>query len=269
MKKVLLKFTIQTTIPFGERETLGRILDRILLVPELTPLKFGFSEPLKLNWSPNYMKDLEPLYRTRGETCFFRLRKPMRGFFSVNTSRHPRSNYNEIELVIDYDGARTKLEELETLLKDLAVIVHADFAAATLAGGDPFRTDVQNPEENIGELGGVRIHPADPTGIRFLNRIWWINIFGRNYLDFFGEQAIEKIPAYRAEYIQSGLFWLQPSKSPLEMWTPQGIALAESIKHSLGRPKAFYGHDPVKPGIMLNYETPAFDFTHLRTTPQP
>lgn len=269
MKKIVLKMTIQTTLPLGKRGLLGAILDRISSVPGLKPKSFDFSEPLKQQWGGNSMEDLAPLYQSRGEMCFFRLASPMRGLFTINTTRNSLAICNGIELVTDYAGTQDKLGEFELLLRDLAIMVEADFAAVTIAGGDPFWVDVQNPEKNFGEIEGRRIRPANPTGIRFLNGIWWINIFGRRYLEFFGEQNFENLPAHRAEHIAPDLFWLQPTQTPLEMWDQPGIALVETIKSRIDRPKAFYGYEAGKPGIMLPYETPAFDFSLIQIKTKP
>lgn len=264
MKKVVFNMTIQTTLPLGERELLGAILDRLSSIPGLKLKSFGFSEPLKLLWGANAMEELAPLYQSQGEMCFFRLESPMRGMLTISTARNPRAIYNEIKLVADYSGIQDKLGEFELLLRDLAIMVQADFAAATIAGGDPFSVNVQNPEENWGEIEGSRIPPASPTGIRFLNGIWWINLFGLRYLEFFGEQTFDNLHAYRAEHIAPDLFWLQPTQNPLEMQSPSGIILGETIKTRLDRPKAFYGYEAGKPGIMLPYETPAFDFSLIQ-----
>lgn len=264
MKKVVFYMTIQTTLPLGERGVLGAVLDRISSVPGLELKSFGFSEPLKNQWGANAMEDLAPLYLTKGEICFFRLAPPMRGLLTINTTRNLRATCNEIKLVTDYAGIHDRVEDYETLLRDLAIMVNADFAAATISGGDPFSVNVQNPSENFGEIEGRSIPPASPTGIRFLNGIWWINIFGRHYLKFFREQTFDDLPAHCIVRIAPGLHWLQPTKTPLDMWDPQGVALGESIKSRLGRPKAFYGYESGIPGIMLSYDTPAFDFSLIR-----
>jgi hypothetical protein len=264
MMKVVFNITIQTTHPLGERGILSAILQRISSVPGLKPRSFGFSEPLKQQWGTNSLEDLAPLYQPKGEICFFRLAPPMRGLLTINTSRNPRATCNEIKLVTDYAGIHDRLEEFESLLRDLAIMVDADFAAATISGGAPFSVNVQNLKANVGELEGRSIPPANPTGIRFLNGIWWINIFGRRYLEFFGERTFENLPAHRAERIASDLLWLQPTKTPLDMWDPSGIALGETIKSRLDRPKAFYGYESGKPGIMLRYDTPAFDCSLIR-----
>ena len=82
-------------------------------------------------------------------------------------------------------------------------------------------------------------------------------------------EAFDNLPAYRAEHIAPDLFWLQPTQTPLEMWDQPGIALVETIKSRLDRPKAFYGYEAGKPGIMLPYETPAFDFSLIQIKTKP
>jgi hypothetical protein len=264
MKGVVFNMTIQTTLPLGDRDTLSGILDRIFSVPGLKPKSFGFCEPLKQQWGANSMEDLVPLYQPKGEICFFRLAATMRGLLTINTTRNPRATCNEIKLVADYVGIHDRLEEFETLLRDLAIMVDADFAAATISGGDPFWVNVQKPTENSGETEGRSIPPVSPTGIRFLNGIWWINIFGKHYLEFFGERSFENLPAHRVKRVAPDLLWLQLTENPSDMWDEPGIALAETIKSRIGRPKAFYGYDAGKPGIMLTYDTPAFDFSFIQ-----
>jgi hypothetical protein len=47
-------------------------------------------------------------------------------------------------------------------------------------------------------------------------------------------------------------FWLQTTEHPEAAVTSEGQALAEKIKHHLGHPKAFGGHDPTTPPHLTN-----------------
>lgn len=269
MKNVVLNITMQTTRPLGERDLLCAILDLISSVPGLKPKTFGFTEPLKLTWGDGAIREIAPLYQPKGEICFFRMDSKNRGLLTINTTRSPRALFNEIKLVVDYSGVHERLEEVETLLANLANLIEPDYAAATIGGGNPFSVDVHNPEKNSGEIHGLHIPPANPTGIKFLNGIWWINLFGKRYIEFLGQDALQNLPAYRKEHIAPGLFWLQPTRTPVEMWSETGVELSKSIKTKIDRPKAFWGYEKGKPAIMLPYETPAFDFSLVQLKPQP
>jgi hypothetical protein len=139
----------------------------------------------------------------------------------------------------------------------------------SLVGGDPFAFHANEPKKNWGEVNGVDVPPTTPTGIKLLNGVWWINVFGRKYIDFFGESVVLSTPAYHARFIEDGdWIWLQTTKRPEEMFSSNGSKAAEAIKQHLGRPRAFFGYDPTIPSFLATYDTPAFDFSDIRSSPK-
>ncbi|MBB5352935.1 hypothetical protein HNR46_003184 [Haloferula luteola] len=267
MKNLVLTLVAQSSRPLGSRAAIEAVVSRIAAVQGLTPKKFGFSEPLKLVWNSEWLDKLAPLYRQGGDIAFFRFSGAVSGSMTINTKSGSTAQLNEIKCSFEYSSVHDRLAEMEDLLRDLVVLTKADFAAITLGGGNPFSVDVANPENNVGEIGGHKVPQANPTGIRFLNSVWWINVFGPSYVDFFGRTALEGLSGYRSEFIAPGYFWLQPTAGPEEMWAFSGREAVERIKSELGRPKAFYGYEKGKPAFMLAYETPSFDLTELQTIP--
>lgn len=269
MNNLILSLVIQTSHPLGVKETIDAILDRIASVPDFTPRKFGFSEPIKQTWDSASVEKLTPLYQPKGDICYFRFAPKTSGILVINTRRGNTAQLNEVRLAFDFEKIQSRLSEVERLFLDLALMANADFAAMTLGGGNPFSVDVANPANNVGEINGNEVPQANPTGIRFLNGIWWINFFGPAYVDFFGSAVLEGLPGHRNEFIKPGYFWLQPVGEPDKMWGRLGRETADEIKTKLNRPKAFYGYEKGRPAFMLPYETPAFDLTDLQTIPTP
>ncbi len=267
MKNLVLTLVVQSSRPLGSRIDVGAVVSRITDIQGFTPKKFGFSEPLKLDWDSEWLDKLAPLYRQGGDIASFRFGGQVSGLMTINAKRGNTVQLNEIKCSLEYSRVHDHLAEIEDLLRDLVLLMKADFAAITLGGGSPFSVDVANPENNVGEIGGHKVPQANPTGIRFLNGVWWINVFGPSYVDFFGRETLNELAGYRNEFIPPGCFWLQPTRSPEEMWSPSGREAAEGLKSGLCRPKAFYGYQKGKPAFMLAYETPSFDLTELQTFP--
>lgn len=226
----------------------------------LTPTTWGFSEPLKQKYDPAKLDGLSKLWGKEGERCIFKFGR--QGLMTINTKTAPLPGFQSVRIQLDYTTAQPILDELRDLLRDLCSIWGADYGCLTLSGGNPFSVDVQNAEANVGEVAGVRIPPASPNAIKFLNGIWWINYFGPSYVSFFGAEVIQSLPTVQTELDGHGGCWLQVTERPEEAWTEDGQTLAREIKQLLNRPTAFYGHDPSKPGFMLQYTTPDFNRLH-------
>lgn len=261
MTNLILDLTVQCVRSLAKRESVEAIF-LALSKAGLIPTTYGFTEPLKKKFDSSDLSGISALWGGDGAFCYFRLGKT--GSIHLNTKKGRNIWSNGLKLQLDFLNARDRLPVLQNLLQELFEICGGDYAAITLSGGNPFSLDLNDPSKNIGEYDGVTIPSASPTGITSLNGIWWINVLGPAYVEFFGREVLTQIKGEEARFLGDGSFWLQVTREPQEMWSAGGKENILHTKEVLNRPRAFYGYDPSKPGIMLQYEAPQFDLHELR-----
>jgi hypothetical protein len=77
--------------------------------------------------------------------------------------------------------------------------------------------------------------------------IYWANLFGPIYVDFFGREKFLTAPAYHKEELPDGGFLLLTAPSPLDYGRPEVQALEEALIDHLGRDAFFEKAYPEKP----------------------
>jgi hypothetical protein len=269
MKNVLLRIAVQTTKSLASREHVTAFLKMVERLPSLWhPNLYGFYEPIKRKFDfPAALTQLSPLYEDKGASVDFIYKGPLIGSLCFNTNKGPFAWYNGLELALDYARIKKHLAitDVINVFFEFCRFVRPDYAAATLAGGDPFRIYTDNPRKNWGTIEDLEVPPYNVMGIKCIAGIRWINVLGRAYIRFFGESTLSKLIAFRAEPIANGQwFWLQLTEDPEQMLTAEGKASTDRIAQLLDRPKAFCGYDPRTPGFLVKYETPDFDFSEIR-----
>lgn len=272
MKNIHLFIAVQTPRSLATDERVRAFCEALrTTAPAFVPNKFGVAEPLKQTFDhETAMMKLADLYSPKGGSMFFTFKSPLDGQMQLNTSRGPRVPSNGVKIQLDYVSIATRLDEVITLVHSMIEATGAAYACATLSGGSPHAVHVDDPRKNWGEFGEIEVPPWNPSGLQSLPGICWINVFGPEYVSYLGKELLASLPAYRADFLSNDRgFWLQPTERPEDILTKSGRALADIIKTKIGRPKAFYGHDPQTSSFRAVYETPLFDFSELRLPPQP
>jgi hypothetical protein len=197
----------------------------------------------------------------------FAFKPPLDGLMHFNAARGQRVPSNGLKVQMNYAELVTRLDDIQAFIKLMFGSLGAAYACATLSGGSPHVVHVDDPKKNWGEINGIEVPPWNPTGLQSLPGICWINVFGPEYVRFIGEDVLASLPA-QALSDRSG-FWLQPTERPEDMLTHSGRALAADIKNRIGKPLAFYGHDPSTPSFRATYDAPPFDFSEIRPSTPP
>lgn len=271
MKNVCLNIAVQTPRSLASPERVKEFCDALRSVdPAFVPRKYGLSEPLKSIFDLHVAEaQLTDLHKLNGSSMIFKFGSPLDGMMYLNTSRGPRVHSNGLKVQLNYASMESRLQDVNAFIALMFESLGAAYACATLSGGSPYIVHIDDPKKNWGEINGREVAPWNPSGLQSLPGICWINVFGPEYVHFIGEGVLASLPAYQARTVDNGRgFWLQPTERPEEMLTEEGRELAAEIKRLIGRPRAFYAHDPRTPSFRAVYDVPPFDFSEIRPCPQ-
>lgn len=269
MKNVVLYASIETVRALATPQRLRAFFNVLESFPApLIPQRYGLDEPVRETYHPKEaLERLSCLCRDRlGGSASFHYKGALRGTLIFSGLRGKTVVANRIVLRLDYGRVVNSLTsaQVSSALLEFVKVSDAVYACATVSGGDPFVIHA-DAAKNRGEINGIQIPSWMPGGIPYLCGINWINIFGPEYVEFFGRDVLSRQPAYRAEFLEGGRwFWLQPTERAEEMWTPDGRALSERIQRDLGKPNAFcdFSLDPT--GMFKKYDIPNFDYREIR-----
>ena len=99
--------------------------------------------------------------------------------------------------------------------------------------------------------GGLRLEQGLPG-------IYWANLFGSQYVEFFGRDRLYSVPAYYREKLHDGGLLVLTAPSPLDYQQPEVLTVQEAIIDHLGRDAFFERANPTKP-----CRAPTFTFEQL------
>ena len=268
MKNVCLNIVVQTPRSLATGQRVGAFCDALRSIdPDFIPHKYGAAEPIKSIFDLGRAEEqIADLHSLNGGSMSFSFKPPIDGLMHFNTARGQRVPSNGLKVQIDYATIVSRLDDIKAFIKRMFGALEAAYACATLSGGNPHVVHVDDPKKNCGEINGAEVPPWNPSGLQSLPGICWINVFGAEYVRFIGEDVLASLSA---QALPDGGFWLQPAERPEDMLTASGRAVAAELKARIGKPKAFYGHDPSTPSFRATYDTPPFDFSEIRSSPQP
>jgi hypothetical protein len=244
-----VSFSVDSLEDFEQRSFAERVIRSILAGPRFcTPTKYGRNQPLRREIDPSDISELLDLWT------------------SVANSKNSRAAYPEGLLLMEFakdegylvywrkfrepsfpgisgglswpvlKGEPRRFEQFLSLVKELAVLtnaVYGEFHNALFPGWDT---------------------PRDLE--KRLPDVPWLSIYGRPYIEMFGERAIESAPFHRIERLRSGHYVLQATES-IEHPVPE--AVRASIRKHLDE-------DAFMSGGRWRYKSgksPEFDFSNV------
>lgn len=245
------------------------------LPEEFTPSHYGFHEPINKPFSMESAEEVLPgaLNLGHGNITMFKRNAPISSLAYLSARRGWNSKSNYFSIRLDYQHLAGRHDVIRSYVRMLFEALDGAYAFATLAGSKPFR------DGEAGEVEGVLIPPVNfGDGLKYLTGIHWINIFGREYVDFFGKDVLSSLGATPLDDGKS--YWLQPTDNPREMFTESGIAYSQELKRRTLRPRAFWdreferryddeklrlelAHKLSAAPLYTDYETPVFDFSEI------
>lgn len=95
--------------------------------------------------------------------------------------------------------------------------------------------------------------------------VYWVNFFGRPYVDMFGAEKLRTAPCYRVQELFDGGFMLMLTATREEALSQEGRAKAQAVKEHLGIEYFFHPSDVVRGNVRdcRRRTVPAFDLSHM------
>ena len=267
MKNLLIHLVAHTTRSMASLDAVTKFLAILEeTAPILSPDRFGFYEPIRQKLNREILHDqLKPIYNTISEDVTFKCPESRAGIIAYYASKSTRTWRHGFSGKWDYSQVAPHLKEFEQLARILPQMITSSYIGAGIGGGNTEWVSLEDPNKNLGSIGSVPIPPQRISGIECLTGIFWINVFGPEYIKFFGKSLLASLPGYKCEFLHDDRwFWLQPTENPEEMFMPDGFALVRQIRVLLGQPKAFCDYDTSKPPFMTKFDKPDFDFSAIR-----
>jgi hypothetical protein len=235
-----LELTLFTDYDFGSPSDATRFLSVISEHPDWVPDKFGEYEPLRekldlKNPSPFLLawggKTINETY-SRGEVLFKRTRK-FRYFGRVLWTRG-RKELNRVTLRIEAD--KLGQGDLDAVI-DIAVTL---FGA--IRGQYGFVCDSEEFveknvidawfDEKLGRRRGGRVQGTNL--FEGLPGIYWVNLFGPAYLDFFGQEKLRTLGAEMVQEVEPDCLLIRTSDSPFDWNSAETVRTQVEVVEKLG-----------------------------------
>lgn len=175
-----------------------RIKFRCENYPELVPEKCGFWEPFKIKFSPDIIGTLIPDDRGgQTDSLYWSRTKKTKawGAFSV-----PIHNNMHAKEVIHSELQQTDQNKLVKYVKKVCIDFNADLAIIDIEVNDSWT--LANPH-----IGGVE--PTTDQLRDWLPDMYWGIVFGKPYIDLWGEKLLLDVSAFKVEKISDELIFIQ------------------------------------------------------------
>jgi hypothetical protein len=179
---------------------------------------------------------------TKMHEIVFHRKRPAEIQMSVSIERFGRAKFNEFSIYIrdKYLKDPVKLDEVFRFCVDVCEIISADYGFISHVVQERRQSPVLTPAER---LPGV----------------YWANLFGRPYIDFFGREKLLATPCHEVREISQDLIAVLADDSPLSPQMLKDDEIVGGIKNYLNQ-KAFAGpRFPDEPCAV-----PKFDFRDVR-----
>ncbi len=213
----------------------------------MKPEKYDYKEPAKLEFNPN---DLSTLIKwMSNESCWIFLKsikkvryhgyiKDYRGSNNlIDGNLTPRSVLTEVIFWIDSNIIKKKsVDFIKNFFKELFLILDSEFGFLTL------KQDYDNKNhlvEKLDDNGTRETYLGQKLEIEGIAGLYWINIFGKNYVDWFGKGKFDKIRCWKKEELNNGSILLQFCERPEECLSDTVLEQQKNVKKTLGEDTFF------------------------------
>lgn len=179
-----------------------RIKFRCENYPELVPEKCGFWEPFKIKFSPDIINTLIPDDRGgQAGTLYWSRTKRIKAWGAFSVPMHSNMHANE---VIHSELQQTDQNKLIEYVKKVCLEFNADLAIIDIEVNDSW--NLANPH-----IGGVE--PTTDQLCNWLPDMYWGVVFGKPYIDLWGESLLLDVPALKVEKLSDELIFIQLTES--------------------------------------------------------
>jgi hypothetical protein len=141
------------------------------------------------------------------------------------------------------------VNEVIRFFEDLFLVSEGDFGFLTM------NEDHKNKNFLFRDLGGGK------TSEEFVGHnlevclpgIYWANVFGKLYVDWFGEEKFKTLPCFYKEQLKDGSYFVQVAEDLNYYKTPEGERAVQEVLDHLGRDAFFDIRDPFRRCAVPDY----------------
>lgn len=209
--------------------------------PTFRPEKWGISEPLRKEFRAEYITDMEKVWNERQGIIFQRRTFP-KLWINIDWWQKP-DHLNRLSLGIDERYFKKSIEA-EYLDLCLRLFEWGDAMYGYSCHDNDFENKnvLDEPTLVNGRLfkvGGAYLEDG-------LSGIYWMNFFGKVYVNWLGKEKFLSTPSYDTKVINSEAIMLLSSPSPLDYAKPEVQDLTAKMLHHLGQDVFFEKQNPTK-----------------------
>jgi hypothetical protein len=211
-------------------------------MPDFVPQRWGYTEPFKNNFNPSKLTDLIPVSDPNKMGSIFWKRTKPRAFGSWFPMVQKYDSFaHAVSSVNIY--AKNKSDSLISYLKGIckATKVCYGYLEAVTRNYYPI---IHDNGSGVDDSMFLTTHVL----VHYLPDMPWAVLFGREYIDMFGEATILTCPAYLVEKVDIDTIYVQLTENPDDMTEHFDMVQSkrQEVKNHLGV-KCFYNKE-------LNYK---------------
>ncbi len=262
--KVPVGVNVLSPLSFWKAEDfLGAVRTFCEFLPDLTPEKWGWVEPLKQPFEPDH---LDKMVHANGvcETAHWkRAKRPKAegGFSTRWKSGSPRVRDTHANISFNTELGQVAQEALITYVKQSSIRVTADIALIDVVS----ESYIDFARESESALYGRRFYLVTHTLRHWLPDVFWVTVFGPAYVRLFGKERLLTAPAFAVEELGPEMVYVQLTEHIADTVTHPELlqsrrdAFKKHVDHN-----AFFvsgmGYDRLKKGPFGDvFTTPIFD----------
>lgn len=207
----------------------------------LTPEKCDVYEPIRHKFNPHDFSEVLTWFnRLNNMGITFKRSKPIRYELSVEDySKTPRNIKSELNYSLDLKVTKLKSEEFVIdFFKKLFAILKADFGFLTLSKDYDLKNHLVVEEEGYIKESYVG-QTLEKEG---LPGLYWVNIFSKSYVEWFGKSKFDKLKCWRKEELPDGSILVQFCEKPEDSLSESTLKSQEIVKKILGNDVFFDIH---------------------------
>lgn len=249
-----LNLVIETDTDLGTAARAEQVLRSLRVKPGWLPTKYGTHEPLRARFDgsrPDAFIEAWVAANGPGRVNSFHF-TAVRRYHAAAMWRPKRDALNSLHFAISSESS-DEAHALECLNMGIELFAAVNGQYGRLCTREEY--GVKNMTDSwIGTDGrreGGRAHGTDRR--KHLPGIYWANIFGPAYADFFGEEKLTSAPAYSIE--RRGHSWVMLiTASPHEWSTTSSQQRADAVRRHLGADAFFDLQEPDRPTRAPRFE---------------
>jgi hypothetical protein len=240
-----VKINLSTTRYLGRQYVATQFLDLLVRYGEIyTPERWDVQQKTRHRFDHGTIPDVIKEW-TRPEdwkTIFFYRKRHAEIEMSLDIKRSSHAKFNEFSAYVrdEYFKGAPQEQELLHFIIELCSIIHPVYGLIAHKKQERRQSPVLTPAERL---------PG----------IYWANLFGRPYIDFFGREKLLATPCYEVREISDDLILLLTADSPYRPEMVESDEIVTRVKEYLNH-NAFAG--PGFPNERCS--VPQFDFSDVR-----